>query len=693
MKRNISLYIAGTKVDLDDNSLILFNYAMTDLTNPTIVKNSYSHQVTLKGTKTNNKLFGEIFRLDRENIYSDEYTGAFFDPMRKTPFEIYDETSACLESGYIKLNSISRNGADISYNVTLYGGLGSFLYGLSYNEDGSKKTLADLWYTNMDGEDFLFKEYSLANEFGNVDGVTHVRNAWKYKVGSPVIGNHIWDIINFAPCYNGLPKEFDSDKIILPDTAFVNCVSSRTDEDGVEYKSYDGFALYRFKNKHTEWEVGDLRWYLQRPVILVRAILKAIQNQINNGGYTVNIEGINGFRLSGTYMTLPMIAPEDRNNPYLLYKVLNTTCTPADFLVSWVKMLGMYILCNSQTKTVDVISRETFFKKYKDDIYDLTPRVNIQSFRITPLVADSKFYQMGGEVAGEFAEGYKEEYGVDYAAQRINTGYDFNVQTKLLTDGIVFKDAAQVIEKNRLFKSVIDSSDSSKRIFPLPQFEEVNVVLYRNGSSESKEFPMYAIMGEDVYYSDIQNNDAFPKVQLHSSNNEPITGENVILFHYNNADVANMQYWLSDDNNIMNFLNEGKPCWSLRLGASLQLQRLPIFRRFIETGYPDINYDWSVPQAYGMPVAVSLKDDTLYNQFWKGYIQDLYNGNTKILKCKVNLRGMENGQELLRRFYWFQDSLWVMSKISNLSLTTFDDAECELIRVNDIENYTNQMGW
>ena len=32
----ISLYIAGKKVDLDNNSFILFNYTMEDLSNPTI---------------------------------------------------------------------------------------------------------------------------------------------------------------------------------------------------------------------------------------------------------------------------------------------------------------------------------------------------------------------------------------------------------------------------------------------------------------------------------------------------------------------------------------------------------------------------------------------------------------------------------------------------------------------------------
>ena len=50
MRRKISLYIGEQLVDLDDQSFILFNYQMDDLSNPTIVKNSFSQQITLKGT-------------------------------------------------------------------------------------------------------------------------------------------------------------------------------------------------------------------------------------------------------------------------------------------------------------------------------------------------------------------------------------------------------------------------------------------------------------------------------------------------------------------------------------------------------------------------------------------------------------------------------------------------------------------
>ena len=43
MRRKITLYIADRLVDLDEQSLILFNYTMEDLSNPTIVK-TFRHQ-------------------------------------------------------------------------------------------------------------------------------------------------------------------------------------------------------------------------------------------------------------------------------------------------------------------------------------------------------------------------------------------------------------------------------------------------------------------------------------------------------------------------------------------------------------------------------------------------------------------------------------------------------------------------
>ena len=169
MRRKINLYIGDQLVDLDDQSFILFNYTMDDLSNPAIVRNSFSQQITLKGTPANNKIFGGSFRTDRRVGRSGGETGLDFNASQKTPFTIYNEMNEILESGYVKLDSIDRNGVDIQYKVTLYGGLGSFFYALSYDDNGNKRTLADLTYLDTDNPE---------TELDFIINKEYVREAW-----------------------------------------------------------------------------------------------------------------------------------------------------------------------------------------------------------------------------------------------------------------------------------------------------------------------------------------------------------------------------------------------------------------------------------------------------------------------------------------------------------------------------------
>lgn len=702
MKRNISLYIAGTKVDLDDNSLILFNYAMTDLTNPTIVKNSYSHQVKLKGTKTNNKLFGEIFRLDRETIYSDSYTGVNFDPMRKTPFEIYDETSTCLESGYVKLNSISRNGADISYSITLYGGLGSFFYGLSYKEDGTKKTLADLKWKDSEGNDTTFQLSDVVT-----NGKDIVEEAWQNVQAGGAATYKFWQKINFAPAYNGLPKDFDSNKGII-NSGYDNVGLSKSDS-GTTYVTKDGcgYARVLFTNKHTEWEVKDLRWYLQRPILNLRAIVDTISDPMNNGGYIVEIE--NAFfgtaKFKSIWLTLPMIATEDRASDNCLYNCLKATNTPADYLLSIIKMFNLVVVSDSVNKVIKIVRRKKFYQK---NVIDFSGRVSFDK-SIKPLAVESRRYQMGQGVQGQYAEDYKEEYGFDYGIKRIDTGYEFNNTTTVLTDSVAFKGAAEVLEKNMLFQKVLNR-EMTKEVFIYPAFEGVDLELWYQKANDDKvkKFPLSASLQEYIM-RDLQGNvtstnitffnsqkysDLFSKLQLHGEDNSPLEGSNVLVFY--NGTVTTGFYKLSNDPPYQDLLNEGQPCWDLTYKESWLRIILPVFQRLYVT-VNDFGFEvatecleWGVPKRISTSVDAGVRSvPDIYTAYWKNYLSDLYDDNTRVLNCKVNLRGLTVNQELFKNFYWLDNALWALSKISNYSLTTFDDAECELIKVNDIENYTN----
>ena len=289
MRRKISLYIDGRLADLDEDSFILFNYTMDDLSNPTIVKNSFSQQVTLPGTPGNDAIFGDAYRLDRRVDYNGGASGAGFNPSRKTPFAIYNEAGEILESGYCKLDSVTRKGSTATYKVSLYGGLGSYLYSLSYAEDGRKLTLADLDYlgTGDPGElDFTIN-------------ATSVLDAWdELLTRTP---GSMWGVINFAPAYNGFPDNFSPDKglLSLPGAGLPDTHNG--------YSSKSGYGLVNLANKQDEWAVKDLRSYLQRPVLSVTALLDAISDTDNNGGYSVDIPGDIYTLFEDLWITLPTI--------------------------------------------------------------------------------------------------------------------------------------------------------------------------------------------------------------------------------------------------------------------------------------------------------------------------------------------------------------------------------------------------
>lgn len=291
MRRKISLYIGGYPADLDDQSFILFNYTMEDLSNPTIVKNSFSQQITLPGTPANNQIFGDLYRLDRVVDYYSGNAGPGFNPSKKTPFSIYNELGEILESGYCKLDEVVRHGTDVQYKVTLYGGLGSFLYSLSYDEAGNKRTLADLDFLGNgdDAElDFTINASTVLDAWARLDGDT-TRPA-------------MWDIINFAPAYNGYPDNFS------PEKGLLSLPGAGLPDDVNGYHSKSGYGLVNLAQKQDEWAVKDLRSYLQRPVLSMKAFWEAICSSSNNGGYSVDITDIKTtpFYLY-LWMTLPTI--------------------------------------------------------------------------------------------------------------------------------------------------------------------------------------------------------------------------------------------------------------------------------------------------------------------------------------------------------------------------------------------------
>ena len=288
MKQEIQLFIGGEEVEFSKDPQILFNYKITDATNPTAIKNTYSKSIVLEGTQKNNDIFGNIWNIERMQYYGYD-GGAGFNPIKKTPFELY-VNGELVESGYVKLDNVSKKNGNTSYSLTLYGGLGSLFFSLSYNdgEGDKKKTLADLRYGGDANLDLSFK----------INKET-VFDAWHTLTGDPdavykesevnrptnYLYDEKWNTINFMPAYEGIPEDFSPEKVLINTN---NNAFFQTDVNG--YKPVNGFLLGEASEDLTMNQTRDLRSYLQRPVIRMKSIIDACCDPVNNGGWELKLD-------------------------------------------------------------------------------------------------------------------------------------------------------------------------------------------------------------------------------------------------------------------------------------------------------------------------------------------------------------------------------------------------------------------
>lgn len=987
MKDIFSLYINNEKVEFEAEPKFEFRYQQEDFSNPTIIKNSFSKTIKIEGTDNNNRIFGEIYNLDREQLYKfNECTGVYFNPSKRTPFELY-KNGELIESGYMQLTDITINNHRIVYSITLFGGLGDMFYSLMYNEEGEKKTLADLWYRIGDKETEL--DFKINKEF--------VKASWDaVMLGSK--GNTINDLISFAPSYNGLYDDFDNSSILV--NTFMSKVfgdGKSSSQDGVNYLTYNGYRMARTDRDWTEWECRDLRSYMQRVCLKFSKVLDAICDEYNNGGYRVNLDSTffndnNPFysrafmalpllptlsggeettedcNLSvdtnyyngvmhighhiGTFLTttyklgfsgknvsssssnefmfetskLPMTTTFDatvnfdltmfantldttmnndelfltyvlkdlklntygveydyfgkyrsitvqavmygedeeiyysnmlnftnpvtvdgntfistpdkwlytqseefgnmtnvfgsfkregtlnkykwvdsegkstfqlnltgvpkmnkmsisliiqmrysenksynsmiginqtifetiggrvRNNqggfdPFSPVKYLvdsyataplqsgsiltikenneiiksNTTITkkrllatdfsPCDVLLDYCKLFGLYFVKDINSKTIDILTKNSFFT---GNVIDISDRLDLgKEMKIKPYLFETKYYLMKcDENETYYSKKYKNEYNMVYGQKRIDTNYNFNKDVKEVYDGSVFQNAISVTDTSQYYRTFFSKKTQNQQcpawLMSSPKIELYNSVGTDNQKILDVAYPYndYINTALTVNWGKKSGYDIFPKTAFYTldDNSRSLSDVSATLLFYNGfkqlEDIKGntVTYNLTDDLYQMARLNDNKMCHiyseayydELGNSVSLKYNSLPQFLRYnIKGNSITESFDFGKPKELYIPNVQYGDEATLFDKYWKRYLGDRYDVNTRTVTCNVNLDGMRITQETLRDFYYFNNSIWVINKIQNFLPSSYDTTKVEFVKVNDTYNYTN----
>lgn len=389
-------------------------------------------------------------------------------------------------------------------------------------------------------------------------------------------------------------------------------------------------------------------------------------------------------------------------------RLLTTDKTPADYLLSYCKMFGLYFYHDSTEEADDperypsgvvhIMDRDTF---YTEEVVDLSKLIDWnKKVEIVPAMADAKWYKFDVEhVESELDTGYKQQFGKDYGAQLVNTNYNFDSNTTNLYDGNAFKTGIMALEKDKYYKRTSTG-------LPVYQYNGLTYTLYHRENTTDEfsttdiDFPITTTMHMESVNPDYEFYDAFPKLQLHGEGNDAVDGEGILVFLKYHVQT-DADYWLTDDLLDMAVLNDGSPCWIMTKSETnavgdriaRKVNYFPYFTRdlvpFAEN-YGNISHSWNFghPQVIYVPDTYSTDGDSIYDVCWRDYMRDLYSVDTRKLTCYV--RAEFDGRPWpywLRRYYWFENSIWRLNEIKDLNVGSFDTTKMEFIKVQDMDDY------
>lgn len=394
-----------------------------------------------------------------------------------------------------------------------------------------------------------------------------------------------------------------------------------------------------------------------------------------------------------------------RSGAYITKKLLlGGTHTPADYLLSLCKMYGLYFVTSDDGKTIEIRQRGVAYH-LTDPVLDFQTRIDRTSVKVTPYVIRSRWYDWVQETAGRFADYYKSVYGQDYGMARVNTGFEFDASHTDVLKGCVFKGAAEVLKQSKYFENITEGGKACP-----PPFIDGGTFTLWNGAGESKDLDV--VTPSDAATIAYINTDfmgydytSYPKPEFCDKDGKELDGSDVLLLYDGSGGPAQYgRFCLTDDNGLMTLYNEGKPCWLLGQaeiaanvnytigyrsgGASLYLPR---FRRMMTGSSSPMtatrSLDMGVPQEIDQPAITVPESVTIYARRWKNFMTDRLNVDTKVMTCKADLRGLQVGRSLLGRICFYDGSLWALEGIKNYVLGGDQLTECELVKVNDKNNY------
>ena len=453
-----------------------------------------------------------------------------------------------------------------------------------------------------------------------------------------IFANHFSKYMNWAKTIPAMPIHF-----YYPKSLFTSSIN------------YTIMPTIKFNGANRKCTVStngmpDYNATINSVVIEMIPMNKVPENESYNANDYYPIDGIN-YTNGYTGKDLTINNTTSIKSEIVIDKtnIIDEELTVGDFLINYTKQFGLLYETDADGK-ITIKDRNTFFRDYQ--ILDWEDKIDYnKNIKQTPITFENKNIELNyAETEAYYNKYYKNKFGIDYGVARIATGYEFNDETKIINEDNIFTNAIMSRERTNMLvgSSVVYKLD--EKILPALFNMENN---QRNNA--------------DVNYSLLFDNG---KKEL--ANSIVISDDPIPFDGYANVD-ENM--WIDTSDTTM-MSRSGKKRNTYRQYSTLTSDG----KHSWKYGYPRENYANLDRTSFN-------ESSTIYSNFWKSYISEIYNVDNKIVKCYVNLTPSDMTQFSFKNFVKAFGCLWHVNQINNYNPLKNTTTEVELIKVKNIESY------
>lgn len=335
---------------------------------------------------------------------------------------------------------------------------------------------------------------------------------------------------------------------------------------------------------------------------------------------------------SGDYFSIPSLWDKNVN--------------PLEYLLEYSKIYGLVWSIDEKNKTIVVRQQQNDYKEgLTQGIRDYTDKVDNREKVLKPAQFDCKYVRFN-YADNKTAEGteYKNAYGANYGELILNNGNEFNTSEKKLFSGLI---PAPITGKKQIFK-IKTPTNTNSMIYPETQ-TYTSIITTDKSNKTVDLFGSLFFVGEKttpILLTDDSNSEYLNNTYCYNR-----YGYGVTKTTANSKCASAISYVKNTNNKITNLFN-----------------------------IPNITYGEDFTNV-----------KSIYELFWKDYFDERYSYKNKVVEVKMKLS--INDYNSIRRgtFIKIDNQLYVFNKISDFDIQGNGLTKCELLTVNNLDAYTNNL--